>query len=57
MRGKDAAQECEGIDDGQLYDSTASELLRADINRDGVVNMLDMKILTDYWLISYELYE
>ena len=43
------------IDDGQLYDSTAPELLRADLNDDGVINQLDFAILADYWLISYEL--
>jgi hypothetical protein len=57
MGSPDAEGQCDAIDDGQLYDSAASELLRADINRDGIVNMLDMEILTDYWLISYEFYE
>jgi hypothetical protein len=46
-------QQC--IDDGQLYDSTASEVRRVDLNNDGVINQLDFAILTNYWLASYEL--
>jgi hypothetical protein len=43
------------VDDGQLYDSTASDLLKADLNDDGIINQLDFAILTNYWLTSYEL--
>jgi hypothetical protein len=50
------------IDDGQLYDSTASGMLRAsemlrraDLNGDGIINQIDFNILTNHWLESYEL--
>jgi len=46
-------REC--VDDGQLYDSTATELLSTDLNRDGVINQLDFAILASYWLTTYEL--
>lgn len=38
------------IDDGQIYDSTASELLRADLNSDGSIDNLDLVILMEHWL-------
>lgn len=52
-QGQGQGYEC--IDDGQLYDSTAPELLRADLNDDGVINQLDFAILANHWLTSYEL--
>lgn len=51
----DAGKEHECADDGQLYDSTATELLSTDLNRDGVINQLDFAILASYWLTTYEL--
>lgn len=51
----DQRQGRECVDDGQLYNSTATEVLRADLNNDGVINQLDFAILANYWLISYEL--
>lgn len=51
----DRGQGAECIDDGQLYDSTASELLRADLNRDGIIDQLDFAIFANHWLVSYEL--
>ena len=38
------------VDDGQIYDSTASELLSADLNRDGSIGYLDLVTLTEHWL-------
>jgi hypothetical protein len=43
------------INDGQVYDSDGSELIRADLNRDGAIDQLDFAVLADYWLASYEL--
>jgi hypothetical protein len=43
------------VDDGQLYDSTASDLLKADLNDDGTVDETDLAILTAHWLRSYQL--
>ena len=40
---------------GQLYDSTATEMFRVDLNSDGIINQLDFVILAKYWLVSYEL--
>ena len=51
----DKRQGRECINDGPLYDSTATELFRADLNNDGIINALDLSILTKYWLASYEL--
>jgi hypothetical protein len=51
----DQGQGHECIDDGLLYDSTAPELLRADLNNDGIINQLDFALLANYWLTSYEL--
>jgi len=51
----DAGKGHECADDGQLYDSTATELLSNDLNRDGVINQLDFAMLANYWLITYEL--
>jgi hypothetical protein len=51
----DAGNGHECADDGQLYDSTATELLIADLNRDGVINQLDFAIFASYWLQTYEL--
>ena len=38
------------VDDGQIYDSTASGLLSADLNRDGSIGYLDLVTLTEHWL-------
>ncbi len=38
------------IDDGQLYDSTASELLSADLDHDGSIGYSDLFTLTEHWL-------
>ena len=43
------------VDEGQLYDSTAAGMFSADLNGDGIINQLDFSILTNYWLVSYEL--
>ncbi len=43
------------IDDGQIYDSAASEFLHADLNKDGIVNHLDFAILSEFWLLEYTL--
>jgi hypothetical protein len=51
----DQGQGRECINDGPLYDSTATELFKADLNNDGIINALDLSILTNYWLVSYEL--
>jgi hypothetical protein len=51
----DQGQGRECIHDGPLYDSTATELFKADLNNDGIINALDLSILTNYWLVSYEL--
>ncbi|MHC4068843.1 MAG: hypothetical protein ACYSR8_04595 [Planctomycetota bacterium] len=52
-QGRGQGLEC--VDDGQLYDSTAAGMFSADLNGDGIINQLDFSILTDYWLVSYEL--
>jgi hypothetical protein len=51
----DAGKGRECTNDGPLYDSTATELLRADLNNDGVINQLDFTIFANEWLINYEL--
>jgi len=51
----DAGNGHECADDGQLYDSTATELLRADLNGDGIINQFDFAIFVNYWLTTYEL--
>ena len=51
----DQGQGHECVDDGQLYDSTATEMFSADLNGDGIINQLDFNILANYWLVSYEL--
>jgi len=51
----DQEQGHECVDDGQLYDSTATEMFSADLNGDGIINQLDFNILARYWLVSYEL--
>lgn len=38
------------VDDGQIYDSAASDLLSADLNRDGSIGYLDLFTLTEHWL-------
>jgi len=30
-------------------------MFRADLNGDGIINQVDLSILTKYWLVSYEL--
>lgn len=51
----DQGQGHECVDDGQLYDSTATEMFSVDLNGDGIINQLDFNILVEYWLVSYEL--
>jgi hypothetical protein len=51
----DAGKGHECADDGQLYDSTATYLINADLNGDGIVNELDFAIFASYWLQTYEL--
>jgi hypothetical protein len=43
------------VDDGQIYDSTAAGLFRADLNDDGIINQVDLSILTYYWMLEYDL--
>jgi hypothetical protein len=45
------------IDDGQSYDSTATNVLSADFNHDGVINQLDFAIFAGSWLKTYDLDE
>jgi hypothetical protein len=49
----DQGHEC--VDDGQLYDSTGAEMFSADLNGDGIIDLLDFNIIAKYWLVSYEL--
>jgi hypothetical protein len=51
----DRGQGHDCVDDGQLYDSTALELLGADLNHDSIVDLHDFAIFSSYWLTSYEL--